>query len=436
MSSDLRAAPPRPEPTTPTRPAGPDGVRRALRETADPVLGGVAAGLARHLGRSVLAVRVAFVIAAALGGLGAAYYAILWLMMPARREPEEAPGLDAARRGGRRPGRLRRLADAGPVVVLAVLGIGLVLVVAALTGSGAVLWPLVLAGGGTALLWRQADEAQRERWTDATGRVGPVRVLLGRGGWAAWARLLAGLLLVALAVLLFSVRGGSLVMARDLVVAALLGVVGIGVVVGPWVVRLVAELGEERAERVRTQERSDVAAHLHDSVLQTLALIQNNASDPAAVSRLARSQERDLRSWLFDAPATAGASLAATVREGAAEVEDAHGVVVDVVAVGDAACDDGVRPLVAAAREAMVNAARHSGADRVDVYVEVAGPQVEVFVRDRGRGFDLHAVPADRQGVRRSIVDRLERHGGSAEVRTAPGEGTEVRLRLERGEPR
>ncbi len=396
----------------------------------------MAAGLARHLGRSVLTVRVAFVVAAALGGLGAAYYAILWLMMPARREPEEAPGLDAARRGGRRPGRLRRLADAGPVVVLAVLGIGVVLVVSALTGTGTVLWPLVLAGGGTVLLWRQADEAQRERWTDATGRVGPARVLLGRGGWAAWARLLAGLLLMAVAVLLFSVQGGSLVMARDLVVAALLGVVGIGVVVGPWVVRLVADLGEERAERVRTQERSDVAAHLHDSVLQTLALIQNNAADPAAVSRLARAQERDLRSWLFDAPAAAGASLAASVRAAAAEVEDAHGVVVDVVAVGDVSSDDRVRPVVAAAREAMVNAARHSGVDRVDVYLEVAGSRVEVFVRDRGHGFDLAAVPADRHGVRRSIVDRLERHGGSAEVRTAPGEGTEVRLRLDVGEPR
>ncbi len=436
MSSDLRlssdrfgSAPARLDVGLP----GPDDVRRARRETADPVLGGVAAGLARHLGWSVLSVRVAFVVTAGLGGLGAVYYALLWLMLPARRDPEEAPGLGAARRTGRRPGRLRRLAGAGPVVVLAVLGIGLVLVVQALTGAGAVVWPLALAAAGTALLWRQADEAQRERWADASGRVGPARVLLGRGGWAAWARLLVGALLVAVAVVLFSVRGGSLTMVRDLVVAALLGVIGIGVVIGPWVVRLVAELGEERAERVRTQERSDVAAHLHDSVLQTLALIQNNAADPAAVSRLARAQERDLRTWLFDPPAADGSSLAGALRALAAEVEDAHAVVVDVVAVGDRVCDDRVRPVVAATREAVANAARHAGVARVDVYLEVDGPQVEVFVRDRGRGFDPAAVPVDRHGVRRSIVDRLERHGGSAEIRTAPGEGTEVRLRLDAG---
>ena len=271
------------------------------------------------------------------------------------------------------------------------------------------LWPLVLGASGTALLWRQADEAQRERWLDVTGRVEPLRVVLGRGGWAAWTRLLTGLALVVAAVALFSLRQGSLAVARDVVLAAGLGVLGLGVVLGPWAVRLVTELGEERAERVRTQERADVAAHLHDSVLQTLALIRRNADDAAAVTSLARAQERDLRSWLFAPDEPADATLAGALREVAAAVEDAHGVAVDVVTVGDRLLDERLRPVVAATREAASNAARHSGADRVDVYAEVAAGHVEVFVRDRGRGFDPAAVDPDRLGVSHSIVDRLAR---------------------------
>jgi signal transduction histidine kinase len=92
---------------------------------------------------------------------------------------------------------------------------------------------------------------------------------------------------------------------------------------------------------------------------------------------------------------------------------------------------DAVRPVVLAAREAMVNAAKHSGADKVDVFAESDGRRTEVFVRDRGRGFDPDAVADDRLGVRNSIVDRMRRHGGTAAVRSAPGEGTEVRLLLE-----
>lgn len=78
----------------------------------------------------------------------------------------------------------------------------------------------------------------------------------------------------------------------------------------------------------------------------------------------------------------------------------------------------------------MANAARHSGAALVDVYAEVDGGAVAVSIRDRGRGFDPSGVPEDRAGVRHSIVGRMERHGGRAEGRSAPGEGTEIRLHI------
>ena len=175
-----------------------------------------------------------------------------------------------------------------------------------------------------------------------------------------------------------------------------------------------------------------MAAHLHDSVLQTLALIQKNSHDSAIVARLARSQERDLRSWLFEGDSTDSETLAGALRTIAAEVEDNHGVDVDVVCVGDCPFDEPLRAVVNATREALVNAAKHAGTGKVDVYVEVSPSAVDVFVRDRGVGFDLDAVPEDRIGVRRSIVDRMDRHGGTAEVRSTPGEGTEVRLHLPR----
>jgi signal transduction histidine kinase len=176
-------------------------------------------------------------------------------------------------------------------------------------------------------------------------------------------------------------------------------------------------------------------------VLQTLALIQKHAHEPREVVKLARSQERDLRGWLYDDVADDTSSFAAALKKAAAEVEDAHGVPVDVVTVGDTALDDRIRAVLKAAREAVVNAARHSGADKVDIFAEVEAAEVEaedeadeveLFVRDRGRGFDLSSVPDDRLGVRRSIVGRMERHGGSAEIRSKPGKGTEVRLSTRR----
>jgi signal transduction histidine kinase len=260
--------------------------------------------------------------------------------------------------------------------------------------------------------------------------MGPVRAVVGGGGWRAYLRIGAGLLLLVAAITLFSLRSGSLSVALNVALAAAFGIVGLGFIVGPWLLRLSSDLSEEREARVRSEERADVAAHLHDSVLQTLALIQRSSGDPTTVSRLARAQERDLRAWLFDSAGEGPTTLAAALREVAAEVEDAHGVPVEVVCVGDAPVSDEARPLVLAAREAIANAAKHSGAATVDVYAEATGAGVEVFVRDRGAGFDPGRVPSDRQGVRSSIIGRMERHGGSATVRSIPGDGTEVRLSL------
>lgn len=413
----------------------PREVRRAYRDTTEPVVGGVAAGLARHLAVPTVWVRAAFLLATALGGLGVALYGGLWLVLPAQPYVEdEAPGLASARRGGKRPGRVRRLTDVGPAVAVAALGLGGLLVVEAVLGRGATLWPVALGLAGLALLWRQADEVQRERWLDHTGRLDPVQMVFGDGGWASYLRVGLGAALVVSAFFIFGFDSGSLQEARGAVVAGGLGVIGVGLVAGPWVFRLVSDLAAERAERVRTQERADVAAHLHDSVLQTLALIQKNAGDAAAVARLARAQERDLRSWLYAGESTDQRTVASALRGVAAEVEDAHGVSVEVVTVGDCDFVEPLRPVVQATREAVTNAAKHAGTGQVDVYAEVSAAAVDVFVRDRGRGFDPDAVPADRYGVRHSIIDRMERHGGTAEVRTGTDEGTEVRLHLPRQE--
>ena len=414
-------------------PAQPREWRRASRDSESPIVGGVASGLGRHLGVPVLWMRAFFVLSAAFGGLGVFLYAGLWVMLPSDSRFETGtPGAESASRGGRRPGRVRRLADAGPTIALAALAFGGIFVVEGMFGGGAVFWPIVIGLAGLALLWRQADEAQRERWFDSTARLDPVRMVFGSGGWASYARVAAGVLLVGIAFAVVGLNGTSFGEARSAVVAGLVAVVGLALVIGPWVLRLVSDLGAGREERIRSQERADVAAHLHDSVLQTLALIQKSSHDPTTVARLARAQERDLRSWLYLGESTDERSLAGALRSAAAEVEDSHGVSVDVVAVGDCELDEALRPIVQATREAVTNAAKHAGTGRVDVYAEVNGTAVDVFVRDRGAGFELDDVPEDRYGVRRSILDRMQRHGGSAEVRSAPGEGTEVRLHLPR----
>ncbi|MGA9746370.1 MAG: ATP-binding protein [Nocardioides sp.] len=353
------------------------------------------------------------------------------MILPAAAHFEDsAPGIDAATRQGKRQGRSSRLTDSGPIVAIGVFSLGIVILLEGRSGGSLLFWPVLLGVVGLGILWWQADEAQRERWVDSTGRIDLWRAVVGSGGVASWVRLAVGVTLLVAALGLFAVQTGQLGVARDVVLAGVLGVVGLALMVGPWVFRLSGDLSEERAARVRSQERADMAAHLHDSVLQTLALIQKHADDGRTVAKLARAQERDLRGWLYGEDAHPETSVAAALRAAAAEVEDAFGTPVEVVTVGDVAVDEAQRPLVLAAREAMVNAAKHSGADKVDVFAECHERRVEVFVRDRGHGFDQGAVPQDRLGIRNSIVDRMVRHGGQAEIRTSPGEGTEVRLSM------
>jgi signal transduction histidine kinase/phage shock protein PspC (stress-responsive transcriptional regulator) len=393
------------------------------------LLAGVASGVAEHLGLEVLHVRIAFAVLAGLGGFGVAVYGALWVFTPVRDDVEPA-GLAAASRTGWRPLRAMRRGDLGQLVALGALALGLVLL---LTRFGwgpppRVLVPVLIVAAGLALIWAQADVTDRSRLARAARWGNP------QGSrWVTAARIAGGVVLVGVGLLTFLVgHSGPSTTTGTLVLVGIV-VIGVGLVIGPFLWRLVQQVDAERREKLLSQQQADVAAHLHDSVLQTLALIQRKADDPRAVVALARAQERDLRAWLYEDPAAPTSSLRAALEEAAAEVETLHGVPVEVVLVGDAALDDGLVAMVRASREAMLNAARHSGAPAVDVFAEVEGRQVDVFVRDRGSGFDPDAVPADRLGLKGSVIGRMTRHGGKATVRSAPGEGTEVHLSTELG---
>jgi len=422
---------------------GPGAPPRFVRRSDGRLVGGVASGLAVHLGVQPLAVRITFALLAALSGFGIVLYLGLWIFTPldqtvARQADEQAPaGIAAATRAGKRRRRLRapRKGDLGQLVALCLLGVGLALLVqqTPLGISPTVFVPILLAGLGVALIWRTADEQERRRMFALSPRAPWLAPLVGKGGAVAIFRLAAGAAVIVAGVVAFLVGQGQLEATLDSLLGVGAVVVGLALILGPWLWRLWRDLESERHERIVSQERADVAAHLHDSVLQTLALIQKHAHDPREVVRLARGQERDLRGWLYDDLADDESSFAAALKKTAAEVEDFHGVPVEVVTVGDTGIDDRIRAMLKAAREAAVNAAKHSGADKVDIYAEVEGDDVELYVRDRGKGFDPESVPEDRLGVRRSIVDRMDRHGATAEIRSAPGEGTEVRLSTRRG---
>ncbi|MDX6255806.1 MAG: hypothetical protein QOJ11_2140 [Frankiales bacterium] len=391
--------------------------RRYYRSDDGRLIAGVAGGLAEHLGISVVVVRAAFVLLMVAGGAGLLMYAAFWALVPQRQT-----------------GGVVRRADLGQLVGFAFLGIaGEVLAQAIGLGVGpATSWPVFVAAAGGALIWRQADLAQRTRWlstarTTARGSWRP----MGESSAAALLRVILGGALLLAGLSGFLLAHGALTQMRNALLAAAAVVAGTAVVAGPWLIRMAGDLAAERRERIRNQERAELAARVHDSVLHTLALIQRNIDDPREITRLARAQERDLRSWLYR-PGTPAPSdrLGAAVEQAAGEVEDAYRVSVDVVVVGDAVLDEALSGLVQAAREAMVNAAKSSGAQAMSVYVEVEGAQVSVFVRDRGRGFDLDAVEADRYGIKQSIVGRMQRFGGTAQIRTAPGDGTEVALTM------
>jgi signal transduction histidine kinase len=391
-------------------PAGPVAAPRMYRSSDGRVLAGVARGLADHLGVDVLLVRLAFILLAAAGGAGVVMYGLFWVFAP--QNPFEA---DQPRDRERDLTMLLALGSLtiGGLLLLHALGLGF--------GPGLAV-PLAVVGIGVAILWRQADDDARQRWRAATGAhrlTGAARVGVG----AALVIVGAGAILVGPA-RMGGTTGG--------LVAALVVVAGLALVSSPWWLQMARELSAERNARIREQERAEVAAHVHDSVLHTLTLIQRHVDDPREVTRLARSQERELRGWLYRGRADPDQDLAAALERAAAEVEDAHGIAIEVVVVGDCPMDEHLAALRDAAREALVNAAKYAGGAPVSLYAEVEPDQVTAFVRDRGPGFDPDDVPEDRLGLRQSVRGRMSRNGGTAVVRSAPGDGTEVQLEMPR----
>jgi signal transduction histidine kinase/phage shock protein PspC (stress-responsive transcriptional regulator) len=389
------------------------------RSGTDRVLLGVAGGLGRRLGVDPLLLRLGFASLVAAGGLGVLLYLVAWgVSLPASVGPETPP---------RWLPRTRQLLATGCVVV------GLLMIARdlGLWFGDAVVWPLALAAGGSALIWGRGDEGGPPASSGA-GRMATNPLATVLAARSSPLRLGIGALLVAAGMGLFlSInQTGSPPQAAALAVGVT--AVGLGLILGPWIARLTREAAEERRQRIRTEERAEIAAHLHDSVLHTLALIQRSDAPPE-VTALARRQERELRAWLGGRPSVeAEQDLRGAVDALATRVEESHRVTVDTVVVGDAPVDDRVRALLLACQEAATNAARHSGAPHVSLYVEADAEAVTAYVRDQGRGFDPAAVPADRRGISESIMGRMRRHGGSAGVTSSPGEGTEVHLRLPR----
>ncbi|WP_332367402.1 PspC domain-containing protein [Micromonospora sp. WMMC241] len=393
---------------------------RLYRATGHRLGAGVAAGIAEHLGIPVLRVRVAFMVLLGLSGLGLLLYAAFWAVVPPR------PGDTAA------PPR-RDLSQLLPFVAIG-LGVLLLQVVAfdSVGAAGTAGWLVAIIAVGAGVIWHQSGPERRRQWGDsAVPWLGAVVEESDRRAFVL--RFIGGGVLVAVGIIgvaaVYSPAQNFDAVLNG-VIFALVGLAGVGVVTGPVLWRTWNQLRSEREGRIREQERAELAAMVHDQVLHTLALIQRNAGDVKTVQRLARGQERSLRNWLYKPTASPTERFAAALEQAAAEVEDTFAITVEAVVVGDRETDERVGALVAAAREALVNAARHAGVRTVSLYAEVEPEQVSVFVRDRGKGFDLDTVENHRHGVRGSIIGRMKRHGGRAEIRSEPGEGTEVRLIL------
>ncbi len=381
-------------------------------------LGGVASGIAERIGLDVSLVRIAFVALAFASGVGIGIYGLAWLMLP------EAPAAVGNR------SKRNVLSTAGdPLSAVAfgavILGFMLLIQQLGLPFPVWLMWPILVLSVGASMI-------------SAEGRRSIEHALTRSGSWS-WRgqakRLAIGGLFVfgGLAGVVSKASRLNALTGLFLAVFALVG--GLGLILLPWSRSVLRALSEERRARVRSEEKADIAAHLHDSVLQTLAIIQRKAEDPRQVQALARRQERELRAWLFseaDQSASRPLSISELMDVIVEEVEDSYGINVDVVRVGDGPLADESRVLLAAIREVLVNAGKHSGATKVDVYLEVDERELVAFVRDRGKGFDLREVESDRRGLSESIQGRVQRAGGRVLISSAPGEGTEVQLTIAR----
>jgi len=400
---------------------------RGMHRTSETrVLAGVCGGMSKATGIDVTLLRIGFVLAGLAMGFPVLVYAVAWMVVPMDQETTNIFSRAINDRRG-----IRLVVALIPVVVItqifvSVLHIGFI---------GFFGWPVLLAVGLTILIWRNASEPERV-WIDHD--LVPMLSMgsEGSGRWKLILRVSAGALLAA--------GGGVVLIMGHTSTAALRPLAGVVLVIGaivvifgPWWLSLVRDLMSERQARALAEERTQMAAHVHDSVLQTLALIQRSADDPQNVVRLARAQERELRGWLFEGrPPGTFSEDAVMLGEGVGllqhKIEADHGITVQVVLVGDCPLTDALRALLDAAREATVNAAKWSGAPQVSLYAEVEAHAVMLYVRDRGVGFDPDAVPADRQGIAQSIRARMARYGGKVVIRSSPGDGTEVEMSMPR----
>jgi signal transduction histidine kinase len=393
------------------------------RDPTDRLGGGVAAGVAAWRGFNVTTVRIVFVLIAMVStGWFVPVYVAGWLLIPAADED----GSIATR--ARSDSRGIRLA-----IGLSSLVILLLLTAGALNGGWLVgwAWPQVFSVAGLVLIWRNAPQEEQAMLRRL---VEPFETAAGSAKWTTFRLVLAGALLLGGVGWLFSAHK-SLALLRPLG-GVVLVIAAIVLVLGPWWLRIARDLVLERQAKVRAEERVDIAARVHDSVLQTLALIQRRADDPQKVIQLARMQERELRSWLFEGrdpnETEADLTLAGGIRQIQQDIESRYEVPVEAVTVGDCELNDNLNALLAAAREATVNAAKWSGASVISLFAEVEPGEVSLVVRDRGKGFDPEAVPADRKGLAESVRGRMTRRGGTATVTSALGEGTKVTLKMAR----
>ena len=390
------------------------------RDPAQRIAGGVAAGLAAWKGYNVTTVRIVFVlIAVVTSGTGVALYVGAWLFLP-------AAGQD---------GSIARKAREDAMGIALAIGLAVLLTLVLLVGGvfddswlATWAWPQVFSVAALTLIWRNAPT---EEQSSLKRMVEPLEAAAGASGnkLSVTRIVLAGVLLIAGVTWLASDK-------KEIALLRPLGAVGLVIaaivlLLGPWWLRIGRDLVEERQARIRLQERAEVASRVHDSVLQTLALIQRQADDPQKVIALARVQERELRDVLFGGPKPAG-TVASALRDVQQDVEARYGVQVEMVTVGDCNMTESAGALVAAAREATVNAAKWSGVTVISLFAEIEADVASVVVRDRGKGFDPSSVPADRRGVAESIRGRMTRFGGTAVITSAIGEGTKVTLTMPR----
>jgi len=398
------------------------------RNVPDAILGGVCAGLACRLGVRVQTIRLFFALSSLVFGVGAGGYLVLWLAL--RRDGEDEPIARRLEHGGRAFKTVLWSLAVVLVMLLALSNVNLYLL-------GPYAWSILLSGVGLVAVWRGASPAERT-YLEGVVQAAPVLGAASARGWRAvvW-RVGPATILIVVGLQILSRVGGVWGAAVPALLGGLVLIAGILIMLAPWWLENVRDLSRERRDRVRAEERATLVTHVHDSVLQTLTLIERSAGDRAEVIRLARAQERELRAWLF-APdligvvSRADGSFADQLHVLQHDVERDYGVRVDLVVVGDCPSDQRVRDLVAAAREAAVNAAKWSGEEQLSVYGEVEPHEISVYVRDAGIGFDPDAPAEDRQGLTHSIRDRINRLGGSSVVRSTLGEGSEVTLLLPR----